>query len=237
MRKGFFKPKRKRVLVGRGLPPVACSFFSFSRCFLFSSSSFMITGFATSPFDAILEPSEGDDSLVWSLGECVAFAPKYSTNKTPQGRAQRYSGFKKIPGSRSVCNPVPLDGVPPLSEPQASAPGPGCLTEKSTGQGKVIGSPRATGGVAGPHYRLNIDCRTATRHAWEGLGGVGELDVWSGGRRGGEPREGRVGFFGVGVEAHTHTHTQLPPTVHPTPTLGVVSSAVAVSGCWSHTLN
>ena len=78
----------------------------------------------------------------------------------------------------------------------------------------MIGSPRATGGVVGPHYLLNIDCRTQTGHAWEGLGwvGVGELDVWSGGRRGGEPGEGWVGFLGqgVGVKAHTHTHTHNP---------------------------
>ena len=40
LRKGFFSVKRKRERAGRGLPPVAASFFSFSFCFLFSSSSF-----------------------------------------------------------------------------------------------------------------------------------------------------------------------------------------------------
>ncbi len=54
LRKGFLRVKRKRDLAGRGLPPVACSFFSFSLCFLFSSSSFMMTGLAASPLAAIV---------------------------------------------------------------------------------------------------------------------------------------------------------------------------------------
>lgn len=56
LRKGFLSVKRKRDLAGLGLPPVACSFFSFSLCFLFSSSSFMMTGLAASALEAILIP-------------------------------------------------------------------------------------------------------------------------------------------------------------------------------------
>lgn len=42
LRKGFLRVKKKSERAGRGFPPVACIFFSFSRCFLFSSSSFMM---------------------------------------------------------------------------------------------------------------------------------------------------------------------------------------------------
>lgn len=56
--KGFVRVKKKRDRAGRGLPPVACIFFNFSLCFLFSSSSFMMNdvnaAIAGSPLAAIL---------------------------------------------------------------------------------------------------------------------------------------------------------------------------------------
>lgn len=59
LRKGFLRVKKKRVRAGRGFPPVACSFFSFSRCFLFSSSSFMMNeARAGTPPDSILDSQE-----------------------------------------------------------------------------------------------------------------------------------------------------------------------------------
>lgn len=58
LRKGFFSVKKKSDLAGRGFPPVAWSFFSFSFCFLFSSSSFMMTGLAASPLAAMLTPQK-----------------------------------------------------------------------------------------------------------------------------------------------------------------------------------
>lgn len=42
LRKGFLSVKKNKERGGRGFPPVACNFFSFSLCFLFSSSSFMM---------------------------------------------------------------------------------------------------------------------------------------------------------------------------------------------------
>lgn len=54
LRNGFFRVKKKRDLAGRGLPPVACSFLSFSLCFLFSSSSFMMNDLAPSALAAML---------------------------------------------------------------------------------------------------------------------------------------------------------------------------------------
>lgn len=68
LRKGFLRLSRKRDLAGRGFPPVACSFLSFSLCFLFSSSSFMMTGLAASVLDAILMPSPYTGSkFLWKL--------------------------------------------------------------------------------------------------------------------------------------------------------------------------
>lgn len=59
LRKGFLRVKKKRERAGLGFPPVACSFFSFSRCFLFSSSSFMMNeARAGTPPESILEPKE-----------------------------------------------------------------------------------------------------------------------------------------------------------------------------------
>lgn len=67
LRKGFLRPKRKRVLAGRGLPPVACNFFSFSFCFLFSSSSFMMTSLS-SALAAIFTSTRGKAPSPVELG-------------------------------------------------------------------------------------------------------------------------------------------------------------------------
>lgn len=105
LRKGFLRVKRKRDLAGRGLPPVACSFFSFSLCFLFSSSSFMMTGLAASALAAILMSPPEISSRSWKKCVFLQYNPKLKHSKLP---------VVKAPG---VARLVILCGLPcrPLS--------------------------------------------------------------------------------------------------------------------------
>lgn len=112
LRKGFLRVKKKRDLAGRGLPPVACSFFSFSLCFLFNSSSFMMTGFAASALVAISKPPPEISSKGESTHRII---PKPDTDGPPLPITP--------PGSRPACpGCAPLPPSPPsLPHPQSQS--------------------------------------------------------------------------------------------------------------------
>lgn len=87
LRNGFLRVKRKSDLAGRGLPPVACNFFSFSLCFLFSSSSFMMTGLAASALDAILMSPPESKSQFWKYVSSYFIIPNQQTVQLPVAKA------------------------------------------------------------------------------------------------------------------------------------------------------
>lgn len=132
LRKGFLSVKKKRDLAGRGLPPVAWSFFSFSLCFLFNSSSFMMTGLAASALVAILTPPPETISKGESTHRII-----------PNVRCQRTPPLLPITllGSRPAypeCAPLPPS--PPSSphpQPQTSPRDSGPVTEKAPSAGGI----------------------------------------------------------------------------------------------------
>lgn len=115
LRKGFLRVKRKRDLAGRGLPPVACSFFSFSLCFLFSSSSFMMTGLAASAFAAILMCSPETSSRSWKNVFSYSIIPNLGTAKLPVVKAPGVTGLLISPSSALPWTLCPSHRVKGLS--------------------------------------------------------------------------------------------------------------------------
>lgn len=172
LRKGFLRVKRKRDLAGRGLPPVACSFFSFSLCFLFSSSSFMMTGLAASALAAILTPppETSSQSCRKVSSHCII----------PNCIVPRCEGPPL--GSRPadpVCTPsppsLPSSPLPLTQSPLTQSHRPLLLAEglwqkKPPRQGKITGSQRGWRS-SWPCCSLNLDCEPLTGHAWGWLRG------------------------------------------------------------------
>lgn len=137
LRKGFLRVKKKRDLVGRGLPPVACSFFSFSFCFLFSSSSFMMTGFAGSPLVAIWKPPPETSFQGESTHRII---PNWGSDSpplpiTPLGSRPACPVHVPVPPSLS-SSPHPLALCPsPQSQPSPRDSRP--VTEKAPSAGEI----------------------------------------------------------------------------------------------------
>lgn len=173
LRKGFLRVKKKRDRAGRGLPPVACSFFSFSLCFLFSSSSFMTTGFAASALVAILTPppemsSEGESAhrIVPKPG-----ADGPSLPVTPLGSRPAYPECASLPPSL-----FPPFGSPTVTELSWTS---GPVTEKAPSAGWI----RAEGLVE-QLALLRFKFRAwSTGRAMLGNGETGGLQGWKQGKR------------------------------------------------------
>lgn len=128
LRKGFLRVKKKRDLAGRGLPPVACSFFSFSFCFLFNSSSFMMTSFVASALDAISTPppetSSKGESTHRIIPNRAADGPPLPI--TPLGSRPAYPECAPLPPS-----PLSLPHAQSQTSPRDSRP----VTEKAPSAG------------------------------------------------------------------------------------------------------
>lgn len=131
LRKGFLRVKKKRDLAGRGLPPVAWSFFSFSLCFLFNSSSFMMTGFAASALVAILTPPPETISKGESTHRII---PTWGAEGPPPLPITLLGSRPSYP----ECAPLP-PSPPSLPHPQSqtSPRDLGPVTEKAPSAGEI----------------------------------------------------------------------------------------------------
>lgn len=143
LRKGFLRVKKKRDLAGRGLPPVAWSFFSFSLCFLFNSSSFMMTGFAASALVAILTPPPETISKGESTHRII---PTWGAEGPPPPFANHSTGIQaRLSWVRSSATFSPFFASPTVTD---LSQGLGACDRKSPlSRGNYS---RGAGGAVGP---------------------------------------------------------------------------------------